>query len=597
MMYYNRKQLESFGEPIGSSHDNVHGRHRKYYGGGKGGADAPDYTPLAQASEKAAQIAADLGEKQLAENQRQYDNNIAIAAPVVQSQVNLSNQQIAQGNDYYNYMKQNSRPVEQSLYYESMGFTPEEIAQIEASRTREITAFNEKANTPVPVSYQVPTYSMAQDIPTGAVKGSEVGSYTIKNTAPKPTSGNLADIASWKPTVSVKADPDSYYIKNADGTYKQVTVGQKVIEGTKTVNQNVAQDTSKLLQETPETDALQAQLAATASERLKAADATERQKITNLNTNLATRIGESDVDVYLRNKDSIDAETAQAVADARAGFTNTANTVMRQGLRYGFSPAKLAAASATTGTDQATKQAAAATSTRKAATQTMYDRGVGESGQLLTGGVTDRNNKIQDTSLATAKKLDVAGLYRNLPGASQGAYNTSIAAGNSAVANNAQAGNSLTNANQGAANTILSGQQLKLNGLGNIVNSQTSAYNNQGDDSAIWGALGSVAGAAIVASDKKVKKNIKNVSDDKNLEGIKNLKITKWKYDSKKIAGQDDKEHVGAMAQDLNKNLGNSVSDGKLVDLISATGITMSAVKALANKVDKLEGNKNGKKG
>jgi hypothetical protein len=471
------------------------------YGGGKGGSDAPDYTPVAQASAEAARIANELGREQLAEAKRQYDNNIAIAQPIVNSQAQLANQTIAQGDDYFNYMKQYSRPVEQSLYYESMGFTPDEIAQIEASRTREITAFKDQTSQPVPVSYQVPTYEMQPDIPAGALKGSDIGNIKIANPNPRPSGNSMASMGAlggWQPTITQKADPNAYYVKNPDGTYKQVTVGQKVVEGTKTVNQSVPQDASKLIQDTPETDALQAQLGAIASARLKEQDAAERQKITDLNTNLSTRIGESDVDVYLRNKQAIDEETAQAVADARSGFSSTANMIAREGMRYGFSPDKIAAAVSNTGTDQATKTAQAANATRKNATNTMYQRGIGESGQLLTGGMTDRNNKIQDESLATGRKLDVAGLYRGLPNASQGAYGVAVGAGNSAVSNNAQAGNSLIANNQGAAQTILQGQQQKLSGLTSILGSQTNMA-NQGDDSAIWGALGTVGGAAVTA--------------------------------------------------------------------------------------------------
>lgn len=564
------------------------------YGGGKDGADAPDFTALAAAAAKAAELGKELGDAQLAESKRQYDSNMAVARPVIQSQAALSNQQIAQGNDYFNYGKQYSRPVEQQLYYESMGFTPEEVAQIEASRSREISAFNASSTAPVPVTFTVPTSTVEMDIPAGAVKGSEIGSYTTRNPNPKPEPGmgNIGAIATWKPSVTVKADPNAYYIKTADGGYKQVSVGTKTVQGTKTVTQDAPQDASRLIQQTPETDTLTAQIGMAAAARQKAADAAARGEITTLNTNLANRIGESDVETYLRNKAAIDAETDQAVADARAGYTNASNNLIRQGLRYGISPAKIAAAAATNNTTQASKQAAAANSTRKSATQTMYQRGVGQSGQLLTGGLQDRNNKIQDESIQTAKKLDVAGLYRGMPGASQGAYGLGISAGNSAVNNQMQPSNQLLSANQAAHGTIMQGSQQQISGLSNIVSAQTALANNN-DDSGIWGALGTVGGAAISKwSDKNVKKDIKKVSDVASLEGVKKTNIKSWKYDDKKIEGQDDKEHVGAMAQDLKKNLGDKVSDGKMVDVISAVGVTMSAVKALAKEVDKLKGKK-----
>lgn len=570
------------------------------YGGGKDGADAPDYTALAKASEEAAKIAAELGREQLTESTRQYDINRSIATPVVQAQVGLMNQQQVQGDDYYNYGKSYSRPVEQQLYYESMGFTPEEVEQIESSRALEIETF--KANqtayqqAKIPSTFEVPTTETK--IPAGAVKGSAIGDITIPNPTPRPTGlASISPLGGWQPTIKVKTDPNAYYLKNPDGSYKQVQA--ELVQGKKTVTANTTRgnDGTYAVQNTPKTDALTARLGSAAAARLKAADATARAELLGLNTNLATRIGESDVDVYNRNKADIDTETDMAVADSRTGFTNALNNTIRQGLRYGMSPEKIAAANANNTTSQASQQAGAANFTRKNAINTMYQRGIGESGQLLTGGNVNRANKIQDEAINTAKKLDVAGLYRGLPGASQGAYGLSLNAGNSAVQNNAQAGQQLLQGNQIGANTILQGNQQRIGGLTSIVNSQTSLANRQSDDSGIWGALGQVGGAylsssAFAASDETVKKDVKKVSDAAALEGIKKVKVKSWKYDENKIDGQDDKRHVGAMAQDMQKNLGDEVSDGRMVDLISAIGVNMSATKALAKKVDKLEGAK-----
>jgi len=565
------------------------------YGGGKDGGDAPDYTALARASERAAEIAAELGREQLAESKRQYENNMTIAKPVVQAQLGLMNQQQVQGDDYFNYGKQYSRPVEKQLYYESMGFTPEEVEQIEASRSAEIAKFNEtqeaRQQAKIPTTFEVPTTETK--IPEGAVKGGALKTITIPNPEPKPSNStglsNIMAVQKWKPTVTVNADPNAYYLKNADGTYKPVAL--ETVTGTKTITVDtpVGADGTYTAQDTPETDALTSKLSMAAAARLKEGDAAARAELLGLNTNLATRIGESDVDVYLRNRADIDAETGQAVADARTGFTNATNNVIRQGLRYGMSPEKLLAANARNATNQASQQAGAANFTRKNAVNTMYQRGVGEAGQMLTGGNVNRQNKIQDESIATAKKLDVAGLYRGLPSASAGAYGLSLNAGNSAVQNNAQAGQQLLQGNQMGANTILQGSQQQISGLTSILNSQTSMANNSGDDAGIWGALGNVGGAAISKwSDENVKKDVKKVSEDDALDGIKKVNVKSWKYDKNKIDGQDDKRHIGAMAQDMQKNLGEEVSDGRMVDVISAIGMNMAATKALAKKVDKL---------
>lgn len=602
MSYISRKQLESFGEPIGDSRDDVRGKYRKYYGGGKDGGDAPDYAEVAAASRYAADIAKELGDKQLAEAQRQYDLNRSVSAPVAAAQLGLMNQQQVQGDDYYNYMKSYSRPTEQALYYEAMGFTPDEIQQIETARSIETAAFKQQAQArqqaTVPTTFDVPTFATEKDVPEGAISGAELGSIKLSDQTLDPryaVRGLQAFVGNG--TTLAKADPNKYYKKNADGTHSVVDVKDKIVEGKQTVTINAPTGGTSLYDniETPETDALVSKLTAQAAERKKAEDAAARGVISNLNTDLTTRIGESDVDVYNRNQADIEAEAGMAVADSRKGFSNSVNTAIREGLRYGFSPEKLAASVNAQSTTQATQQAQAANSTRKAATQTMYQRGVGSANQALTGGLTDRNNKIQDESIATAKKLDVAGLYRGVTGASQGAYGLSLNAGNSAVQNNAQAGNALIAANQGAANTILQGAQQQLAGQTSILNSQTSMANNN-NDSGIWGSLGQVGGAAIAKySDKNVKKDIKPMDDDdanKALEGIKKTGISKWKYDDEKIEGEDDKTHIGAMAQDLKKNLGKEVSNGKMVDLISAIGVNMAATKALAKQVDELKGKK-----
>ena len=58
-----------------------------------------DYTPVANASAEAAEIAAQLGREQLAEARRQYDENMAIARPIVDAQARLMDKAYEQGNE------------------------------------------------------------------------------------------------------------------------------------------------------------------------------------------------------------------------------------------------------------------------------------------------------------------------------------------------------------------------------------------------------------------------------------------------------------------------------------------------------------------
>lgn len=556
-------------------------------------SDPPDYTPVAQASAEAAQIGAQLGREQLAEARRQYDNAMEVTRPVVQQQLDIARQQQAQANDYYDYNRQMSRPVENQLNYEAMGFTPEEVAQIRAARETETAAARaaqqqqaqQQANIPTKVS--IPTFSLQDDLPAGAIKGSAIGQKFIYQ--PQPISiGGWNNLSFNRP---VAVDPNAYYVKDARGQYTVVTPKQKVVQGSQEItlpnNQPPIDPNTPI--DTPETNALVEDLAMQASARQKAADAATRDEILAQNTELASRIGASDSDVYARNKGDIDAETSQAIADSRAGYTNATNMAIRQGMRYGFSPDRLAATVGTTSLANAQAQAAAANQTRKAATQTMYGRGVGEAQQALTGLTTRRSQKQQDEAIQTAKKLDVAGLYRNLPGASQGATSLAINAGNSAAQNNVVPGQNLVNNQATAAQIQQQGLQTQVQGLSGILNNQTSIYNNQNDNGALWGALGSVAGGFLARSDKRKKKKVKEVDEEAALEGVTKTDVKEWEYDPDK-GGPDDggEKHIGPMAQDAKKNLGVTVSNGREIDLISAVGTTMAAVKALDKKVDRV---------
>lgn len=188
---------------------------------------------------------------------------------------------------------------------------------------------------------------------------------------------------------------------------------------------------------------------------------------------------------------------AKAAADARLGTTQQANMVARQGLRYGWSPAKMAAAAGTLAGSNASTIAGAMTGARER--------------EKLTG---------------TAKKLDVAGLYRGMPGASTGAYGAATAAGNSAVGNSVAVGNGMTNGAIAAGGLNMQGQTARISGLNGILNAQTSVYGAQSkqDDGFAGmlsglGGLGQGIGAMKTAgmfasmSDRRLKENIIRVGE------------------------------------------------------------------------------------
>lgn len=83
----------------------------------------PDYSGLAAASDKSAEIMGKLGTQQNDEARRQFNINAAVAAPIVDQQIGIAkqNQQIAV--DDRNYYNSTSRPVQTGLYKEFMGDT------------------------------------------------------------------------------------------------------------------------------------------------------------------------------------------------------------------------------------------------------------------------------------------------------------------------------------------------------------------------------------------------------------------------------------------------------------------------------------------
>jgi len=152
------------------------------------------------------------------------------------------------------------------------------------------------------------------------------------------------------------------------------------------------------------------------------------------------------------NRESSDARAeeaaATAMADVRTGQTQQANMMARQGLRYGYSPAKMAA---------------------------MAGQMAGSNASAVAGAATGaRNNQ---RNLGWARSMDAAGLGRNLTGASQGAYGITVNAGNAAMGNQMDPGGALmAGMNQGAA-TTMGGQSQRIQGLGAGLSAQQSGYN------------------------------------------------------------------------------------------------------------------------
>lgn len=111
---------------------------------------------------------------------------------------------------------------------------------------------------------------------------------------------------------------------------------------------------------------------------------------------------------------------------------------------------------------------------------------------------------------------------------------------------------------------------------------QMDAYNAKSAQSAGLGqAVGSIIGALPFMSTKKAKENRRPVFGV--LDAVKGMPVEKWNY--KKGLG-DGEEHIGTFAEDFKAKTG--LGNGKEISVIDAIGVTMGAIKELAQQVDGL---------
>ncbi|MEL0014033.1 MAG: tail fiber domain-containing protein [Rhodospirillales bacterium] len=92
--------------------------------GGKS-ASAPDYTELAAASREAVALGRELGNRQIDFSERQYDELKPLFESIAALQMEAQQEQITQGRDYFDYMKETFRPVERGIVEDAMAFSTE----------------------------------------------------------------------------------------------------------------------------------------------------------------------------------------------------------------------------------------------------------------------------------------------------------------------------------------------------------------------------------------------------------------------------------------------------------------------------------------
>jgi hypothetical protein len=148
--------------------------------------------------------------------------------------------------------------------------------------------------------------------------------------------------------------------------------------------------------------------------------------------------------------------------------------------------------------------------------------------------------------------MDVTGLARGMPGASQGAYGVAVGAGNSATQNQMAPGQALIGAMGQANNTTMQGRNLAMQGTLGVLNAQTSYANavGQSGDSfgsllgGVGGLLGGLAKTGVFGpSDRRLKENIEAIGRDERT----GLTIYEFSY----IDDPDMRRYQGVMADEV----------------------------------------------
>ena len=197
---------------------------------------------------------------------------------------------------------------------------------------------------------------------------------------------------------------------------------------------------------------------------------------------------------------------------------------------------------------------------------------------MTAGAATNARRQAEQTGFA--RSLDVTGLGRGLAGASLGAYSGANTSGSTGLSSAMAPGNQFTNAFGQGAGYAMGGAQMGITGQGNILTSQTSAFNAglnaQGEMiGGLVGAGGKLGAAALpfmMGSDRRLKENIKVVGRDERTA----LPLYEFEY-----IGGTGKRFIGVMADEVEKKFPEMVvmrPDGYKAVNYAGLGIRMLEV-------------------
>ena len=193
------------------------------------------------------------------------------------------------------------------------------------------------------------------------------------------------------------------------------------------------------------------------------------------------------------------------------------------------------------------------------AQQTAQSQAIDEQNRLFGLQSTARQNAIQESLLQRQEPLqEIQALMGTAPAI--------------------QSPNFVQTPTQGIAPADITGPTaLQYQGQMNAYNQDRAAQN------AFMGnlfSLGGTLGGAAILSDENIKTDKRPVDDAAILKKVASLPVESWRYKG------DAQKRIGPYAQDFSERFGGSETG---IDPVSAFGVSFAAIKALADKVDKLE--------
>lgn len=210
------------------------------------------------------------------------------------------------------------------------------------------------------------------------------------------------------------------------------------------------------------------------------------------------------------------------------------------------------------------------------------------SGAAMSAGASN-SARTQVETIGHARKMDAASLGRNLASNQAASAGLAISAANGA-AQNAQLPIANTAAGVDIMTSGYAGAQRGLAGAASTYSSLAAQQAKQDqDNSAMWSSLGSAAAKYYMASDEKLKEDIKPMNPEQALQAVVDTPVSSWAYKNGTAPDDGGKTHTGPMAQDVKKTMGDKVAPkGKKIDLISMNGIAMAAIQGLSKKMDRV---------